>query len=95
MDLRDSVKKAIELLVQKQISKCVILSSYKVNAVLKTNYGVNIRVDKVGRVLSQIAKKNNLQRLSTNIPKYRLDLRTTTKLVLPDDSVIDLSTYSE
>ena len=94
LDFRDSIKKAIGLLCQKQVSKCVILSSYKVNAVLKTNYGINIRVDKVGRVLSAVAKKNNLQRLSTNIPKYLLDLRKTTQLVFTDDSVIDLSTLS-
>jgi len=68
------VKKAIKLLCDKNISDVVILSSYKINSVLKENYGVNIKVDKVGRVLSTIAKRNQLKRLSTNIPKYKLKI---------------------
>src|SRR4030042_135172 len=80
LDLKESVKKAITLLVQKQISRTIILSSYKINTVLKTNYGINVRVDKVGRILSQVAKRNNLPRLPTNIPKYKLDLDKTSRL---------------
>ncbi len=68
------IKKAIELLCEKNISDVVILSSYKINSVLRDNYGVNIKVDKIGRVLSSIAKRNQLKRLSTNIPKYRLHI---------------------
>jgi hypothetical protein len=68
------VKKAIKLLCEKNISNVVILSSYKINSVLKENYGVNIKVDKIGRILSNIAKRNHLKRLSTNIPKYRLQI---------------------
>src|SRR4030042_621221 len=90
LDLKESVKKAITLLVQKQISRTIILSSYKINTVLKTNYGINVRVDKVGRILSQVAKRNNLPRLSTNIPKYKLDLDKTSRLEYADHNPMDL-----
>jgi hypothetical protein len=66
------VKRAIELLCEKNISRVVVLSSYKINSILKENYGVNIKVDRIGRILSKVAKLNQLKRLSTNIPKYRL-----------------------
>ncbi|MFX1344971.1 MAG: hypothetical protein ACFFBC_06075 [Promethearchaeota archaeon] len=68
------VKRAIELLCEKNISSVVILSSYKINSVLRENYGVDIKVDRIGRVLSRIAKLNQLKRLSTNIPKYKLHI---------------------
>ncbi len=68
------IKKAIKLLCENSYSQVVILSSYKISSVLKENFGINIRVDKLGRILSTIAKRNQgkLKRLSTNIPKYRL-----------------------
>ena len=66
------VKRAIELLCEKNISRVVVLSSYKINSILKENFGVNIKVDRIGRVLGKIAKLNQLKRLSTNIPKYKL-----------------------
>ncbi len=66
------IKQAIELLVEKNVSRVVILSSYKINSILKDHYAVDIKVDKIGRVLSNLAKRNNLKRLSTNIPKYKL-----------------------
>lgn len=68
------VKQAIEMLCEKNISEVVILSSYKINSILKENYGVDIRVDKIGRILSTIAKRNQLKRLNTNIPKYKLKI---------------------
>ena len=68
------VKKAIKLLCEKNISEVVILSSYKINSVLKENFGIHIKVDKIGRILSTIAKRNSLSRLSTSIPKYRLKI---------------------
>ncbi len=68
------VKKAIILLCEKNISKVVILSSYKINSVLRENFGINLKVDKVGRILGKIAKLNKLKRLSTNIPKYKLHI---------------------
>ncbi|MFX1408923.1 MAG: hypothetical protein ACFFA6_01115 [Promethearchaeota archaeon] len=74
------VKKAIELLCEKNISSIVILSSYKINSVLKENYGIDIKVDKIGRVLSRIAKLNQLKRLNTNIPKYKLQIAKVTSL---------------
>ncbi|MEJ2279775.1 MAG: hypothetical protein P8Y70_18830 [Candidatus Lokiarchaeota archaeon] len=66
------VREAIELLCEKNLSDVVILSSYKINSVLKENYGVDIRADKVGRILSNVAKRNQLKRLKTGIPKYKL-----------------------
>lgn len=66
------IQKAIKLLCEKNVSEVVILSSYKINSVLKENFGVLIKVDKIGRILSGIAKRNQLKRLSTSIPKYRL-----------------------
>jgi len=74
------VKKAIELLCEKNISDVVILSSYKINSVLKESYGVDIKVDKIGRILSKIAKLNELKRLSTNIPKYKLQISKVSSL---------------
>ena len=68
------VKRAIELLCEKNLSSVVILSSYKINSVLKDHYGVDIKVDKIGRILSKVAKLNELKRLNTNIPKYRLQI---------------------
>ena len=72
--ITDYIKKAIELLCDRNVSEVVILSSYKINSVLKENFGIDIKVDKIGRVLSNIAKRNQLKRLSTNIPKYKLKI---------------------
>lgn len=66
------VRRAIELLCEKNISSVVILSSYKINSVLRESFGVDIKVDRIGRILSKVAKLNELKRLSTNIPKYKL-----------------------
>ena len=70
--LLNYIKKAIKLLCEKNVSEVVVLSSYKINSVLKDNFGINIKVDKIGRILSGIAKRNQLKRLSTSIPKYKL-----------------------
>ncbi|MFX0080976.1 MAG: hypothetical protein ACFE94_04410 [Candidatus Hodarchaeota archaeon] len=74
------VKKAIELLCEKNISSVVILSSYKINSVLRENYGVDIKVDRIGRILSRVAKLNQLKRLNTNIPKYKLQISKVSSL---------------
>ncbi len=74
------VKQAIEMLCEKNVSNVVILSSYKINSVLKENFGINIRVDKIGRILSNIAKRNQLKRLKTNIPKYKLHISMVSNL---------------
>ncbi len=68
------MEKAIKLLCEKSYSQIVVLSSYKINSVLKEHYGVDIKVDRIGRLLSNIAKRNQLKRLSTNIPKYKLKI---------------------
>lgn len=73
-NLINLVRKAIELLCEKNISSIVILSSYKINSVLKESFGIDIKVDKIGRILGRIAKLNQLKRLSTNIPKYKLQI---------------------
>jgi len=70
--LREYVKDAVDFLVDNQVSETLILSSYKINTVFKTNFGVIFRVDRIGRVLSRFAKKRKLERLDTNIPKYKL-----------------------
>jgi len=68
------VKQGIEMLAEKNISNMLILSSYKINSVLKDNYGVDIKVDRIGRILLSVAKRNHLKRLSTQIPKYKLQI---------------------
>ncbi|MFX0040673.1 MAG: hypothetical protein ACFFCY_14735 [Promethearchaeota archaeon] len=74
------VRRAIELLCEKNISSVVILSSYKINSVLKESFGVDIKVDKIGRILSKLAKLNELKRLNTNIPKYKLQISKVSNL---------------
>ena len=68
------IEKAIKLLCEKSYSQVVVLSSYKINSVLKENFGVDIKVDKIGRLLSNLAKRNRLKRLDTKIPKYKLNI---------------------
>ncbi|TXT53654.1 MAG: hypothetical protein BAJALOKI2v1_890009 [Promethearchaeota archaeon] len=72
--LIELIKKAIELLCEQNLSSVVILSSYKISSTLQDHYGIDIKVDKIGRLLSRIAKRNHLKRLSTNIPKYKLKI---------------------
>ncbi len=74
------IKQAIELLCEKNISEVVILSSYKINSVLNDVYGIDIKVDKIGRILNNIAKRNQLKRLNTNIPKYKLHISMVSSL---------------
>jgi len=82
-NLINLVKDAIALLCEKNISEVVILSSYKISSVLNDNYGVDIRVDKIGRLLSRVAKNNKLKRLKTNIPKYKLHISQLPMLKFP------------
>ena len=70
--LSDHVKQAINLLVNKQISETVVLSSYKINTILKTYFGKEYKIDRIGRALASIAKNKKLKRISTKIPKYEL-----------------------
>jgi len=78
------VKQGIEMLAERNISSIVILSSYKINSILKDNYGVDIKVDRIGRILSNIAKKNHLKRLSTQIPKFQLQISRVARLEYPE-----------
>jgi len=78
------VKQGIEMLAERNISSIVILSSYKINSVLKDNYGVDIKVDRIGRILSNVAKNNHLKRLKTQIPKYQLQISKVGRLQYPE-----------
>ena len=78
------VKQGIEMLAERNISETVILSSYKINSILKDNYGVDIKVDRIGRILSTVAKNNQLKKLSTNIPKYQLHIENVGRLEYPE-----------
>ena len=75
------IEKAVKLLCEKSYSQVIVLSSYKINSVLKENYGIDIKVDKIGRILSSLAKKNKLKRLSTSIPKYKLRISNFSNLI--------------
>jgi hypothetical protein len=66
------VKRAINLLLQNQISDTLILSSYKISTVLKTYFGKDFKVEQIGRCLARIAKQNKMKKMSTRIPKYEL-----------------------
>ena len=68
------VKRAINILAEKQISRTVVLSSHKINSAIRTYIGEKIKINKVGRTLAKIAKKMNLERLETKVPKYVLRL---------------------
>ncbi|GAB4318147.1 MAG: hypothetical protein Kow0069_21190 [Promethearchaeota archaeon] len=83
LELRKNIRRAIKFLCEKQVSKTVILSSYKINAVLKSYFGIDVKVDRIGRVLSRIAKVNHLKRLPTNIPKFVLRTDKLPELVFP------------
>jgi len=78
------VKQGIEMLAERNISSILVLSSYKINSVLKDNYGVDIKVDRIGRILSNIAKNNKLKRLGTQIPKYQLQKSKVGRLQYPE-----------
>lgn len=70
--LAEFVKRAINLLMEGQVSETLILSSYKINTVLQQRFGKNYKVDRIGRALSRIAKQKELKKLSTRVPKYVL-----------------------
>jgi hypothetical protein len=70
--------------MQKQISETLILSSYKINTVLKTYMGVEFKIDKIGRALAKIAKQNKLKKIPTKIPKYEMRVTKFKGFVLPD-----------
>ena len=59
--------------MKRQIGNCLVLSSYKVASVLKDKFGTDVNVSKVGRFISKFAKMNDLERLSTNVPKFKIE----------------------
>lgn len=67
-----NVCRAINLLMENQISDTIILSSYKISTVMKNYFGTEYKTELIGRKLAKLAKQNNLQRLTTRIPKYEL-----------------------
>ncbi len=69
----ENLKLAISHLMKGHVGTCLVLSSYKVAAVLKENFGTDVNISKVGRFISRFAKANNLERLSTNVPKFKLE----------------------
>ena len=69
----ENLKRAIYHLMKGHVGTCLVLSSYKVAAVLKENFGTDVNISKVGRFISRFAKANNLERLDTNVPKFKLD----------------------
>ena len=70
--LTEFVLHAIRLLLQGQVSDTLILSSHKINTVLMARLGKNFKIDRIGRCLARIAKKNKLPRITTRVPKYVL-----------------------
>ncbi|NMC05357.1 MAG: hypothetical protein GYA24_09105 [Candidatus Lokiarchaeota archaeon] len=68
----ENLKHAIAYLMKGHVGTCLVLSSYKVAAVLKENFGTDVNISKVGRFISRFAKINNLERLGTNVPKFKI-----------------------
>ncbi|MHA1370542.1 MAG: hypothetical protein ACTSRA_12620 [Promethearchaeota archaeon] len=69
----ENIKKAIHYLMNRQLGSCLVLSSYKVASVLKDRFGTDVNISKLGRFISKFAKENNLERLSTNVPKFKIE----------------------
>ena len=72
-DFIENVKQAIKYLVNRQIGTCLVLSSYKVSSVLKDKFGTDVNISKIGRFLSHFAKINDLERLPTKVPKFKIN----------------------
>ena len=71
-EIQRNVCRAINLLMENQVSDTIILSSYKISTVMKNYFGANYKTELIGRKLAKLAKQKNLQRLTTRIPKYEL-----------------------
>nr|MDO8087516.1 hypothetical protein [Candidatus Sigynarchaeum springense] len=76
----ENLKRAIAHLMKGHVGTCLVLSSYKVAAVLKENFGTDVNISKVGRFISRFAKANNLERLDTNVPKFKLERKDFDKI---------------
>ncbi len=68
------VKESINILIQNQRSQTMILSSYKINTILRSVFGIKFRIDRIGRILARLAKQYEYRRLDTKIPKYQVSL---------------------
>lgn len=68
----ENVKQSIKHLMAGQIGDSLVLSSYKIASVLKDKFGTDVNISKLGRFLSKFAKVNRLERLGTNVPKFKL-----------------------
>ncbi len=82
--IMEFVKRAINLLLDNQISDTLILSSHKINSILKDKCGCNFKIDRIGRALSKLAKQQQLKRITTRIPKYELRPSKFKRFRLPD-----------
>lgn len=72
-ELEFNVITAIGQLMKGHVGSCLVLSSYKLASVLKDRFGTDVNITKIGRFLSKFAKVNELERLDTNVPKFKLD----------------------
>ena len=72
-ELEFNVMTAIAQLMKGHVGSCLVLSSYKLASVLKDRFGTDVNITKVGRFLSKFARVNELERLGTNVPKFKLD----------------------
>ena len=66
------VNRAIGHLIRNQMSDTLILSSYKLNTVMKNYFGQEFKVEQIGRYLARVAKQHKLKKIGTKIPKYEL-----------------------
>ena len=66
------VQRAINLLIEGQVSETLILSSRKINSILQEKCGKNFKIDRIGRALARIARQKELKKISTSVPKYIL-----------------------
>jgi hypothetical protein len=82
--LNTFVHRAINLLMQNQISETLILSSYKISTVMKNYFGMDYKTEQIGRYLARIAKEHKLKKISTKIPKYELKKSKFRQFKLPD-----------
>ncbi|MHA1521622.1 MAG: hypothetical protein ACTSRK_15695 [Promethearchaeota archaeon] len=85
-DMKIWVLRSMRLLLEGQVSDTLILSSHKINTVLKSKYGVNFKIDRIGRFLAKFAKENELKRLSTKIPKFEVN-RHLLDEILPKETI--------
>lgn len=71
-NFKENIINALAVLMKGHVGTCIVLSSYKVASVLKDKFGTDVNISKVGRFISKFAKQNDLERLNTNIPKFKM-----------------------